>query len=705
MRASFPRLSGLATNPTDGVKVFYEVFGPEDAERTLMFLPMWAITHSRSWKLQVPCFVNQGFRVITMDHRGNGKSDRPETGYTLEATVQDVVAVLDELKVERCAMVAKSAGARWGSLLAANHAERVTHLAMVAVTLPLVPGQPPASDSERFRRFKLRHESPTGYDKYNAHHWRTNFRDFLDFFVPELVSEPHSTKQIDDITEYSQETTGEILARTVEEAGSFDALDALGRIRCPLLAIHGSDDPVIPVAVAHRLKELRPDAQVHIVEGGGHSPEARDPVKVNLLISEFIGPARTGRLSTWRRAPSRKAKRALFVSSPIGLGHVLRDVAIARALRAQVPGLQIDWLSQHPVTGILERRGETVHPVSQQLSIESAHLEEQCGEHDLNAFLSYRKMDEILTANFHSFHSAVSDGSYDLWIADEGWEIDYFLHENPELKRAPFAWLTDFVGWLPNGADEERLTTSYNAQMLEQIDRFTHVRDRSIFVGNPRDVIDVPFGPGLPSIRDWTTANFSFPGYVQYIERATTDVRQALRHELGYRDGERVIVVAVGGTGVGKWLLSRIIESFPMVERRVPGARMIVVAGPRIDPASLNAPRGVEVHGYVDNLYRHFAACDLALVQGGLSSTMELVSFGTPFLYFPLRNHFEQNFHVPLRLANYGVPPDAKVDAADTHPEALADRIARTLDRAPTSLQPVESDGAERVARSLAELL
>ena len=134
------------------------------------------------------------------------------------------------------------------------------------------------------------------------------------------------------------------------------------------------------------------------------------------------------------------------------------------------------------MTGVLERRGETIHPVSQELSIESAHLEEQCGEHDLNAFLSYRKMDEILLANFHSFHSAVSDGAYDLWIADEGWEIDFYLHENPELKRAPFAWLTDFVGWLPNGADEESLTTDYTAQMLEHIDRFNHVRDRSIFV-------------------------------------------------------------------------------------------------------------------------------------------------------------------------------------------------------------------------------
>ena len=58
-------------------------------------------------------------------------------------------------------------------------------------------------------------------------------------------------------------------------------------------------------------------------------------------------------------------------------------------------------------------------------------------------------MDEILCANFMVFHDVVREEDYDLWIGDEAWELDHFLHENPELKRAPFAWLTDFVGWLP----------------------------------------------------------------------------------------------------------------------------------------------------------------------------------------------------------------------------------------------------------------
>ena len=63
---------------------------------------------------------------------------------------------------------------------------------------------------------------------------------------------------------------------------------------------------------------------------------------------------------------------------------------------------------------------------------------------------------------------------------------------------------------------------------------------------------------------------------------------------------------------------------------------MVAVAGPRIDPESLPPHAGLEVHGYVDRLYRHLAVCDLAVVQGGLTTTMELTAAKRPFLYFPL---------------------------------------------------------------------
>src|SRR5262249_7026070 len=202
------------------------------------------------------------------------------------------------------------------------------------------------------------------------------------------------------------------------------------------------------------------------------------------------------------------------------------------------PDLQIDWLAQDPVTLVLEACGETIHPASALLANESRHVTSESSGHALNAFQAIRRMDEILAANFMVFDDIVRDEAYDLWIGDEAWELDFFLHENPELKRAAYCFLTDFVGWIPlpeGGAEEARLTADYNAEMIEQIARFPRVRDRAIFVGSPEDVVDLPFGPGQPSIREWTRAHYEFPGYILPFDPAEFADRAALRARLGVR--------------------------------------------------------------------------------------------------------------------------------------------------------------------------
>jgi predicted glycosyltransferase len=320
--------------------------------------------------------------------------------------------------------------------------------------------------------------------------------------------------------------------------------------------------------------------------------------------------------------------------------------------------------------------------MSVELANEARHLESECGEHDLHAFQAYRRMDEILIANFLVFHDAVKDARYDVWVADEGWDIDYFLHENPELKSAPYVWLTDFVGWLPMRPEEAWLTSDHNAEMLQHIERFPDIRDRSIFVGNPEDVVRDAFGKGLPGIREWTKAHYAFSGYIQHVDPRRLTDRGALRSHLGFTTEERVVVASVGGTAVGRDLLQRIIDAYHEARQRLPDLRLIVVAGPRIDPCTLQHDGTVDVRGYVPNLVDYLAVCDLGLVQGGLSTTMELVATGRPFLYFPLHNHFEQTFHVPHRLANYGVGQEAQFNFSDTTPERLADAIVHGLRRA-----------------------
>jgi UDP-N-acetylglucosamine:LPS N-acetylglucosamine transferase len=129
---------------------------------------------------------------------------------------------------------------------------------------------------------------------------------------------------------------------------------------------------------------------------------------------------------------------------------------------------------------------------------------------------------------------------------------------------------------------------------------------------------------------------------------------------------------------------------------------MVVVTGPRIDPASIGAPAGVEVHGFLPDLDLHHAACDIAVVQGGLSTTMELTASGRPFLYFPLGHHFEQQVHVRHRLERHGA--GRCMDYRDADPVRIADALVEELGL-PHSYVPVPTDGASRAAQLVAELI
>ena len=696
-RARYPDTDGYIER--DGVRIFYEVYG--DAEVTALLLPTWSIVHSRAWKAQIP-YLARHCRVVTFDGRGNGRSDRPAGGeaYRPSEFAADTLAVMDATETEHAVLVGESCGAQWATILAADHPQRADAIIYIAPAVGLAPNHPERDEYA----FDEPYESDQGWAKYNSRYWSKDYVGFLEFFFAQCFTEPHSTKQIEDGIGWALQTTPETLADTTRGlglAGSERFRDTCARVGCPTLVIHGDGDLVRPLAQGRELAKAT-RGELITLEDAGHLPTARDPVVVNRLLRDFICPA--ARMRRWPRARSRR-RRALFVSSPIGLGHARRDVAIAEELRKLHPDLEIDWLAQHPVTAMLEARGERIHPASGQLASESHHLESESAEHDLHCFQAFRRMDEILVANFMVFSDLVQAEHYDVWIGDEAWDLDYYLHENPELKSAAYVWLTDFVGWLPmpdGGEHEACLTTDYNAEMIEQIARFPRVRDRAIFVGDPDDIVPDRFGADLPPIREWTEEHFDFAGYITGFDPAALGDRRLLRRELSYREGELVCIVTVGGSAVGAPLLRRVIAGFPTAKQHVPDLRMIVVAGPRIDPATLPRADGLEIRAFVPDLHRHLAACDLAIVHGGLTTTMELTGNRRPFIYFPIGHHFEQNFHVPYRLDRYGAGRRMGFDEAS--PEAIAAVIAQEIGR-PVDYRPVATDGAARAAGLIAEIL
>ena len=276
------------------------------------------------------------------------------------------------------------------------------------------------------------------------------------------------------------------------------------RISCPVLVVHGTEDQITPQHHGLALAEAIGNASVVLIEGGGHRQDVRDPVRFSQLLREFIHTIHPidRSMRRWARA-THCPRRALYLSSPIGLGDARRDLAISRELRTSHPDLRVDWLTQDPVTRMLELEGEDLHPASRYLVSESAHLERESSGHHLHCLQAWRRMDEILMANFMVVHDVLEEDNYDLLIGDESWETDHYLHENPELKRSPFVWLTDFVGWLPmpDGGERERaISRDYNAEMIEHRRSLSRpLRDRSIFVGNPADIVPEFLRTGMPA--------------------------------------------------------------------------------------------------------------------------------------------------------------------------------------------------------------
>ena len=675
-----------------GARIFYQVTGGGEHDVVLV-PPCYPIVYSRTWKLQVP-YLSRMFRVVTMDFRGNGRSDRPATGYDFDTLYGDLSAVLDEAAHAPFTLVGYSCSNMLLIRYAVEHPERVSHLVMVSSQY----SQP----------------MPEPFDEKYAPMVRDDFAGYVRRFFTSLYPEPHSLKGIEDGMAWGHETTAEILIETLRQIRRDNVRDQLAKVTTPTLVLHGTRDRIVPYKVGAEIAETIPNARFVTFEGGGHGLPGREAVSVNRLIRDFVLdrpvesqtiPPATERPTA--RPPARTSRRKiLFLSSPIGLGHIQRDLAIAKALRAQYPDVAVDFLAADPAERVVRHQGERVHPATRRLHNESAHFESWASDHELHAFNALWDMDEIMAANFMTFADVVEAEDYDLWVGDEGWDLDYYLHENPGLKRAPYVFITDFIGVLPMREDrsstEFRRAWEKNAENIDHLRLHPDVRDLSIMVGDEADVLDREFGPELPNMRQWAREHFQFSGYTYQFDPAAYRDRAALRRRLGYRDGERVILVSVGGTRAGRHLLQKSAEAFVDVATQLPDARLVLVAGPRLDPRELPAHPRIEVRPFVPDLFEHHAAVDLAIVQGGLTTTMELAAFQTPFFYFPLRNHFEQQHFVARRLERLGA--GVRMDYDRTSAEALGAALVTHLGK-PVRYADVPVDGTARAARMIAKLL
>jgi pimeloyl-ACP methyl ester carboxylesterase len=166
-----------------GVRVGYEVHGA--GEPTIILLTSWAIVHARQWKMQVP-YLARHFRVITVEGRGNGRADRPDRAgaYADRELVDDAIAVMDATGTDRAVLVGLSMGARHALQLAVWYPERAAGVVAVGTALPW-PVSPDFNEPK---------ESYEGWGKANRHYWLADYRGWVEFFISQIFSEPHSIK-------------------------------------------------------------------------------------------------------------------------------------------------------------------------------------------------------------------------------------------------------------------------------------------------------------------------------------------------------------------------------------------------------------------------------------------------------------------------------------------------------------------------------
>lgn len=397
-----------------------------------------------------------------------------------------------------------------------------------------------------------------------------------------------------------------------------------------------------------------------------------------------------------------RGRRVLYVSSSIGLGHVSKDLAIAGELRRLDPTLEILWVAGEPASDALRDAGEHVLPEAAQWH-GASEIAERCvrdGQLDLVRYV-YSSF-PAWAMNARLFRHIVRAHDIDIAVGNEAYEVDIPLVMRLLRLPVPFVMIFDFVGTDPMTRTVVDRLGSWLLNAMWSLDGSVYGRSRhsAIFIGEIEDIPNESLGIALPNRRKHARHYYDVVGHViRFMPEGHSD-RLALRRTLGF-GGEPLVVCSAGGTAIGRELMELCGAAAVPLRELLPEANVVLVCGPRVQVESIRAPEGVEVRGYVPRLYELFACCDVAVVQCGASSTTELAALSTPFVYFPIEGHFEQEV-VAARLARYGI--GRRLSLKSTSPESLARAIHEEFGCAPADVSmPLEgaSKAAEHILRAL----
>jgi UDP-N-acetylglucosamine:LPS N-acetylglucosamine transferase len=297
---------------------------------------------------------------------------------------------------------------------------------------------------------------------------------------------------------------------------------------------------------------------------------------------------------------------------------------------------------------------------------------------------------------------ALKNDKFDLVIGNETYEIIIGLIFRLTRIKVPFVMIYDFLGLESTTSRVLEKIGKYAINLIWSLDRTVFkAEDRlALFIGEPEDIPTSRFGFLLPRRRDYSKAHYHFVGYIVRFDPKDYRDKSRIRAKLGYGN-EPLVLCSIGGTSIGSGLLDLCSQAYPLIKAEIPELRMVFVSGPRLSPSSISAHPEITIHGYMPDLFEHYAACDMAIVQAGLSSTCELTALQRPFIHFPVQGHSEQE-KVAATLARYNA--GIKMHYSNTTPSAMAELVIKHLNKK-TAYPPLPVDGAKKAAQLIRRFL
>lgn len=394
--------------------------------------------------------------------------------------------------------------------------------------------------------------------------------------------------------------------------------------------------------------------------------------------------------------------KILFVSGSLGLGHVTRDISIARELRRIDKDIELVWLADPPASTYLREAGEKVFPDLEGISKGTNEIAESFASNYtlcLNPmFMAWYK---TFPERVKVINAVAERENVDLVLGDETYDLYCEYAKHSKLKTRPFLLILDFVGAYLNEDERWGLAFYMFQRWTYNHMRRSYGKEGTLFIGEADDVPNDGLGFLLPRRREATKRYANCVGYSVNFNPMAVGRKEELRKKLGYGP-EPLVLVTIGGTAAGAPLLKKAAEAFPIMKRTVPDLRMVLVMGPRVPMDFVKPVDGMMVKGMVPDLYEHMAASDLVISSGGGTTTSELQALNKPFLYFPLERHFEQQIDVSYHLERDKV--GVRMSYNSTTPEKLASVALENLGKQ-VNYPRIRTDGAKRAAEHVSLVL